>query len=90
MPIASGQNGCHIPEPASSHFLKRTLRVWNCFTLAFSVVSPVVGLYAIFGIQNLVTGGVWILALALCLVMQASAKHSLTHSRTPLMGAKLE
>ena len=52
MPIAPGQNGCHIPEPASSHFLKRTLRVWNCFTLAFSVVSPVVGLYAIFGFRT--------------------------------------
>ncbi len=44
MPIAPGQNGCHIREPASSHFLKRTLSVWNCFTLGFSVVSPVVGL----------------------------------------------
>lgn len=55
---------------AQPHALKRTLSVWNCFTLGFSVVSPVVGLYAIFGVQNLVTGGGWILALGLCLVMQ--------------------
>lgn len=50
--------------------LCRSMSVWNCFTLGFSVVSPVVGLYAIFGIQNLVTGGGWITALALCLLMQ--------------------
>ncbi|HVW64142.1 MAG TPA: hypothetical protein VHB01_03940, partial [Nitrosospira sp.] len=64
MSIDPGYNGCPIPDPASSHTLKRTLSVWNCFTLGFSVVSPVVGLYAIFGVQNMVTGGGWILALA--------------------------
>ncbi|SFW39360.1 APC family permease [Nitrosovibrio sp. Nv17] len=50
--------------------LKRSMSVWNCFTLGFSVVSPVVGLYAIFGVQNLVTGGGWIAALILSLFMQ--------------------
>ncbi len=50
--------------------LCRSMSVWNCFMLGFSVVSPVVGLYAIFGVQNLVTGGGWIAALALCLFMQ--------------------
>ncbi len=50
--------------------LRRSMSVWNCFTLGFSVVSPVVGLYAIFGVQNLVTGGGWIAALILSLVMQ--------------------
>ena len=71
MPVKQSLDGpaCHAAA-AEAHTLKRTLSVWNCFTLGFSVVSPVVGLYAIFGVQNLVTGGGWILALALCLVMQ--------------------
>lgn len=34
------------------------------------MVSPVVGLYAIMGVQTTVTGGGWFPALALCLVMQ--------------------
>ncbi|MBN9123656.1 MAG: amino acid permease, partial [Nitrosospira sp.] len=68
MPVKQSLDGpaCHAAA-AEAHTLKRTLSVWNCFTLGFSVVSPVVGLYAIFGVQNLVTGGGWILALALCL-----------------------
>jgi amino acid transporter len=33
-------------------------------------VSPVVGLYAIIGVQTAVTGGGWFVALALCLLMQ--------------------
>ncbi|SCY61540.1 APC family permease [Nitrosospira sp. Nsp13] len=70
MAIDPARSGSYIPDSVSSHSLKRTLSVWNCFTLGFSVVSPVVGFYAIFGVQNLVTGGGWILALALCLVMQ--------------------
>jgi len=34
------------------------------------MVSPVVGLYAIMGVQTTVTGGGWFVALAICLVMQ--------------------
>src|SRR5690606_28336884 len=40
------------------------------FTMGFAVVSPVVGLYAIIGVQTTVTGGGWFAALAICLVMQ--------------------
>jgi amino acid transporter len=50
--------------------LHRSLSVWNNFTLGFAVVSPVVGLYAIIGVQTVVTGGGWFAALAICLVMQ--------------------
>ncbi len=50
--------------------LDRSLSVWNSFTLGFAVVSPVVGLYAIIGVQTVVTGGGWFAALAICLVMQ--------------------
>lgn len=50
--------------------LNRSLSVWNSFTLGFAVVSPVVGLYAIIGVQTVVTGGGWFAALAICLVMQ--------------------
>jgi amino acid transporter len=50
--------------------LNRSLSVWNSLTIGFAVVSPVVGLYAIIGVQSVVTGGGWFAALALCLVMQ--------------------
>ncbi len=50
--------------------LDRSLSAWNSFTLGFAVVSPVVGLYAIIGVQTVVTGGGWFAALAICLVMQ--------------------
>jgi amino acid transporter len=50
--------------------LRRSLSVWNSLTIGFAVVSPVVGLYAIIGVQTAVTGGGWFAALAICLVMQ--------------------
>ena len=50
--------------------LNRSLTVWNSLTIGFAVVSPVVGLYAIIGVQTVVTGGGWFTALAICLVMQ--------------------
>ena len=50
--------------------LHRTLSFWNSLTIGFAMVSPVVGLYAIMGVQQAVTGGGWFAALALCLVMQ--------------------
>jgi len=36
--------------------LHRSLTVWNSLTIGFAVVSPVVGLYAIIGVQTAVTG----------------------------------
>jgi amino acid transporter len=50
--------------------LQRNLSLWNSLTLGFAMVSPVVGLYAIMGVQTAVTGGGWFLALVICLVMQ--------------------
>jgi amino acid transporter len=50
--------------------LHRHLSLWNSLTLGFAMVSPVVGLYAIMGVQTAVTGGGWFVALALCLLMQ--------------------
>ncbi|MCP5243046.1 APC family permease [Nitrosomonas sp.] len=50
--------------------LNRSMSVWHSFTMGFAVVSPVVGLYAIIGVQTVVTGGGWFAALAICLVMQ--------------------
>lgn len=55
------------PGPDKLH---RSLSVWNSLTIGFAVVSPVVGLYAIIGVQTAVTGGGWFAALAICLVMQ--------------------
>jgi len=53
-----------------SETLHRSLSLWNSFTLGFAMVSPVVGLYAIIGVQTAVTGGGWFTALVICLVMQ--------------------
>ena len=50
--------------------LHRSMSVWNTLILGFAVVSPVVGLYAIIGVQTVVTGGGWFGALMICLVMQ--------------------
>ncbi len=57
-------------EPVTPDKLHRSMGVWQSFTLGFAVVSPVVGLYAIIGVQTTVTGGGWFAALAICLVMQ--------------------
>jgi amino acid transporter len=54
----------------ASDKLNRSLSVWNSLTIGFAVVSPVVGLYAIIGVQTVVTGGGWFAALAISLVMQ--------------------
>ena len=56
--------------PVTTDVLDRSMSVWHSFTLGFAVVSPVVGLYAIIGVQTNVTGGGWFAALAICLVMQ--------------------
>nr|WP_242447066.1 APC family permease [Nitrosomonas supralitoralis] len=50
--------------------LHRSMSIWHSFTLGFAVVSPVVGLYAIIGVQTNVTGGGWFAALSVCLFMQ--------------------
>ncbi|OQW39811.1 MAG: amino acid permease [Proteobacteria bacterium SG_bin4] len=50
--------------------LRASMTIWNSFTLGFAVVSPIVGLYAIIGVQTTVTGGGWFAALVICLLMQ--------------------
>lgn len=66
------QNSCTPADSNSSttDTLNRSMTVWHSFTMGFAVVSPVVGLYAIIGVQTTVTGGGWFAALAVCLVMQ--------------------
>src|SRR5687768_18130769 len=54
-----------MAAPATADKLHRSMSVWNSFTLGFAVVSPVVGLYAIIGVQTVVTGGGWFAALAI-------------------------
>jgi amino acid transporter len=56
--------------PSAADTLNRSMTVWHSFTMGFAVVSPVVGLYAIIGVQTTVTGGGWFAALAICLLMQ--------------------
>ena len=60
----------HHSSSATTETMHRTLSLWNSLTLGFAMVSPVVGLYAIMGVQTTVTGGGWFTALAVCLIMQ--------------------
>lgn len=53
-----------------THSMRPSMNIWNSFTLGFAVVSPIVGLYAIIGVQTTVTGGGWFAALVICLLMQ--------------------
>lgn len=65
------QNAIRLTDtPSESGTLNRSMTVWHSFTMGFAVVSPVVGLYAIIGVQTAVTGGGWSAALAICLIMQ--------------------
>ena len=41
----------------TSETLRRSLTLWNSLTIGFATVSPVAGLYAIIGVQTVVTGG---------------------------------
>ncbi|MDC8445215.1 MAG: APC family permease [Nitrosomonas sp.] len=72
MTILLKQNSCAPADSNSSaaDTLNRSMTVWHSFTMGFAVVSPVVGLYAIIGVQTTVTGGGWFAALAICLIMQ--------------------
>jgi len=66
----SPETGLSATATSTPEKLHRSLSLWNSLTLGFAMVSPVVGLYAIMGVQTAVTGGGWFVALALCLVMQ--------------------
>ncbi|MCB1984239.1 MAG: amino acid permease [Burkholderiales bacterium] len=71
MSVSSQQNRLPTDEAqTAAGTLNRSMSVWHSFTMGFAVVSPVVGLYAIIGVQTAVTGGGWFAALAICLVMQ--------------------
>ena len=66
----SPETGLSATATSTPEKLHRSLSLWNSLTLGFAVVSPVVGLYAITGVQTAVTGGGWFIALVICLVMQ--------------------
>src|SRR6476469_2737262 len=80
----------HLPGIAAgtSETLNRSLSVWNSLTIGFATVSPVAGLYAIIGVQTVVTGGGWFSALALCLVMQllVATVYAELSSQIPIAG----
>ncbi len=73
---------------AGTETLNRSLSLWNSLTIGFATVSPVAGLYAIIGVQTVVTGGGWFGALALCLVMQmfVATVYAELSSQIPIAG----
>ncbi len=77
-----------ITATAGAETLNRSLSLWNSLTIGFATVSPVAGLYAIIGVQTVVTGGGWFGALALCLVMQmfVATVYAELSSQIPIAG----
>ena len=77
-----------LSNTATSSPLNRSLTLWNSLTIGFATVSPVAGLYAIIGVQTVVTGGGWFGALALCLVMQmlVATVYAELSSQIPIAG----
>lgn len=77
-----------ITATTGAETLNRSLSLWNSLTIGFATVSPVAGLYAIIGVQTVVTGGGWFGALALCLVMQmfVATVYAELSSQIPIAG----
>lgn len=77
-----------ITASTGTETLNRSLSLWNSLTIGFATVSPVAGLYAIIGVQTVVTGGGWFGALALCLVMQmlVATVYAELSSQIPIAG----
>lgn len=70
MPTETQPENTPLPPETTGETIHHHLSFWNSLTLGFAMVSPVVGLYAIMGVQTRMTGGGWLPALALCLAMQ--------------------
>ena len=81
-------NDSSATATSTSETLQRSLTLWNSLTIGFATVSPVAGLYAIIGVQTVVTGGGWFPALALCLVMQlfVATVYAELSSQIPIAG----
>ncbi len=81
-------NDSFATATSTSETLQRSLTLWNSLTIGFATVSPVAGLYAIIGVQTVVTGGGWFPALALCLVMQllVATVYAELSSQIPIAG----
>ncbi|MBM4127285.1 MAG: amino acid permease [Nitrospira sp.] len=87
--MTDGPDGlASVSATTAPETLHRSLSLWNSLTIGFATVSPVAGLYAIIGIQTVVTGGGWFAALALCLVMQllVATVYAELSSQIPIAG----
>ncbi len=88
--VSQESPGTVFPAPARNppETLHRSLSLWNSLTIGFATISPVAGLYAIIGVQTIVTGGGWFPALALCLVMQllVATVYAELSSQIPIAG----
>ena len=84
----SPETGLSATATSTPDKLNRSLSLWNSLTIGFATVSPVAGLYAIIGVQTVVTGGGWFGALALCLVMQmlVATVYAELSSQIPIAG----
>lgn len=84
-------------QPAQSHIataepLKRQFKMHDAFTLAFVFISPMVALYAVFGliIQAAGPAGWWVFPIGLCLQLLIALSLGIMVSRWPLQGGSYQ
>lgn len=83
--------------PAQSHIettapLKRQFKMHDAFTLAFVYISPIVALYAVFGliVQAAGPAGWWVFPIGLCLQLLIALSLGVMVSRWPLQGGSYQ
>lgn len=83
--------------PVQSHTtgaepLKRQFKMHDAFTLAFVYISPIVALYAVFGliVQAAGPAGWWVFPIGLCLQLLIALSLGVMVSRWPLQGGSYQ
>ncbi|WP_449106120.1 amino acid permease [Pseudomonas mohnii] len=72
--------------------LKRQFKMHDAFTLAFVFISPIVALYAVFGliVQAADPAGWWVFPIGLCLQLLIALSLGVMVSRWPLQGGSYQ
>lgn len=81
----------HPHAPATAP-LKRQFKMTDAFTLAFVYISPIVALYAVFGliVQAAGPAGWWVFPIGLCLQLLIALSLGIMVSRWPLQGGSYQ
>jgi amino acid transporter len=79
-------------QTATTEPLKRQFKMHDAFTLAFVYISPIVALYAVFGliVQAAGPAGWWVFPIGLCLQLLIALSLGVMVSRWPLQGGSYQ